>query len=63
MLLIYFYPLGDAKEFQGFRVKSKPFFLCGEMLPHTMPHRFDKVLENSFMFNQSYFSPAPSMIS
>lgn len=56
-------PLGTPSNFKGLEQKSKPFFICGAVLPHTMPHRFDKVLENSFMLNQSYFSPAPSMVS
>ncbi len=37
------YPLGDAKEIQGLRVKSKSFFRCGANLPHPLPHRFGKV--------------------
>lgn len=38
-----FYPVGDAKS-QGVSVKTNPFFICGENLPHTLPHRFDKIL-------------------
>ena len=48
-------PLGDAKEIQGLRVKSKSFFRCGENLPHAMPHRFGKVREIFFRLGKGGF--------
>ena len=48
-----FYPVGDAKKYQGVSVKTNPFFFCGEILPHTLPHRFDKVFEKNLRLSKS----------
>ena len=47
-----FYPVGDAKKYQGVSVKTNPFFFCGENLPHTLPHKVKKFLKNVAHINK-----------
>lgn len=50
------YSVGDAKKYQGVSVKTNPFFICGENLPHTLPHRFANSLGTKVAVREEKFT-------